>query len=302
MIFREQYQAALTIKSTASPEAVPDTAYFAGTFYELLDATANQLPTVLSGGNIEVGETTALSFQPLDCRMLFYVQEGSGTLRLSSGKDYALLPDTLFYLNCSKQPFSLTVDQGPLRMITFSLGGNLFNIYESLVPFQTFALAQIDQFSAIRRNLEQLLAGSASAVLENKLRDSSLLSAILTELFIQAFHLENEEAGCAPYLRELKHYLDNHMTSNIRLNDLEQRCHRSKYRICREFSAAFGLPPLKYLNKKRMEAAENLLLSTRKKVQEIALETGYENTNHFINLFKKEYGSTPQAYREAHQH
>lgn len=137
--------------------------------------------------------------------------------------------------------------------------------------------------------------------MENKLRDSSLITAILTDLFIDAFHLENEETACAPYLKELRHYIDNHLTSHIRLSDLEKHCHMSKYRICHEFSDAFGLPPLKYLNKKRMEAAENLLLSTQKKVHEIALETGFENTNHFINLFKKEYGSTPQAYREAHQ-
>lgn len=123
----------------------------------------------------------------------------------------------------------------------------------------------------------------------------------MTKLFVTEFHLENEDTICAPYLRDLKHYIDNHLKSHIRLADLEVRCHMSKYRICHEFSAAFGLPPLKYLNKKRMEAAENLLLSTQKKVHEIALETGFENTNHFINLFKKEYGSTPQVYREAHQ-
>lgn len=301
MTFREQYQTALTVKSAASSESVPDAAYFAGTFYDLLDATAGQLPTVYSGGSVEIGERLALSFQPFSCRMLFYIQEGCGTFRLSSGKDCALSPDTLLYLDCSVQSFSLTSGDHPLRMIAFSLGGGLFNVYESLVPFHTFLLARIDRFSPIRKNLEQLLAGSAGAAPENKLRDSNLITAILTDLFIRAFHLEGEEKACAPYLRELRHYIDNHLTSHIRLDDLEQRCHMSKYRICHEFSDAFGLPPLKYLNKKRMEAAENLLLSTQKKIHEIALETGYENTNHFINLFKKEYGSTPQAYREAHR-
>lgn len=301
MTFREQYRAALTVKSAASPETTPDAAYFAGTFYELSETAADRLPAVLSGGRIEIGETLALSFRPLDCRMLFYIQEGSGTFRLSSGKAHALFPDMLLYLDCSRQPFSLTSDQCPLRMIAFSLGGELFSVYESLVPFHTFLLARIDRFSPIRRNLEQLLAGSAGAALENKFRDSGLICAILSELFIQTFHPESGEDACAPYLRELKHYIDNHLTSPVRLVDLERRFHMSKYRICREFSAAFGLPPLKYLNKKRMEAAENLLLSTRKKVHEIALEMGFENTNHFINLFKKEYGSTPQAYREAHQ-
>ncbi len=81
------------------------------------------------------------------------------------------------------------------------------------------------------------------------------------------------------------------------MEELEEQYHISKYRICREFSAAFGLPPLKYLNKRRIEAAQNLLLSGDKRIHEIAADVGYENTNHFINLFKKETGLTPLVYR-----
>ena len=300
MTFKEQYEAALIVKTTASPENIPDTAYFAGTFYELLESTADSLPTVLCGGSIEIDETLTLLVKPLDCRMLLYIQEGSGTILLP-GMDHALSSGSLLYLDRRNLSFSLTASQHPCRLVVFSLGGGLFNVYESLVPFRTFLLVQTDPYSPVSRNIRQLLAGSAGPALENKLRDSSLITAILTELFVNAFHLENENETCAPYLIELRHYIDNHLTSHIRLDDLEQRCHMSKYRICHDFSAAFGLPPLKYLNKKRMEAAENLLLSTRKKIHEIALETGFENTNHFINLFKKEYGSTPQTYREAHQ-
>lgn len=47
-----------------------------------------------------------------------------------------------------------------------------------------------------------------------------------------------------------------------------------------------------------MEIAKNLLLSTDKHIHEIASELGYENTNHFINLFKKETGLTPMVYRD----
>lgn len=138
MTFREQYRAALTVKSAASPETTPDAAYFAGTFYELSETAADRLPAVLSGDRIEIGETLALSFRPLDCRMLFYIQEGSGTFRLSSGKAHALFPDMLLYLDCSRQPFSLTSDQCPLRMIAFSLGGGFLafmSLWFPSIPF-----------------------------------------------------------------------------------------------------------------------------------------------------------------------
>lgn len=300
MTFKEQYEAALTVKASASPETIPDAAYFAGTFYDLLESTADTLPTVLCGGRIEIGETFSLFFQPLDCRLLLYTQEGSGTLLLPD-RSCTLTPGSLLYLNRRELSFSLTAGRHPWRVAAFSLMGDLFDVCESLIPFRAFLLTQADSCSPVLRDLNLLLAGSTGAALANKLRDSSLLSSILTELFIKEYHLEDEEISCAPYLRELRHYIDNHLACPIRLVDLEQRCHMSKYRICREFSTVFGLPPLKYINRKRLEAAESLLLSTQKKVRDIALETGFENTSHFINLFKREYGSTPQAYREAHQ-
>ncbi len=300
MTFREQYEAALTVKAASPDTAIPNAAYFAGVFYELLDSAAGRLPTILCGGNVEMDDAFTLSFQPLNCRMLIYTQEGAGIFRLS-GRDYALQSGSLLYLDCRELSFALITEQRPWCVIVFSLEGELFDVHESLVPFHRFALVQTDLYSPVLRDLKQLLAGGSGAVLENKLRDASLITAILTELFVNAFHLQSENINCPPYLRELRHYIDNHLTSQIRLGDLELQYHMSKYRICHEFSEAFGLPPHKYLNKKRLEAAENLLLSTRKKVHEIALETGFENTNHFIHLFKREYGSTPQAYREAHQ-
>lgn len=152
MTFREQYQTALTVKSAASSESVPDAAYFAGTFYDLLDATAGQLPTVYSGGSVEIGERLALSFQPFSCRMLFYIQEGSGTFRLSSGKDCALSPDTLLYLDCSVQSFSLTSGDHPLHMIAFSLGGGFLtftSLWFPFIPFSSPALTGFLRFGKI---------------------------------------------------------------------------------------------------------------------------------------------------------
>lgn len=302
MTFREQYEAALTVRSDSSSGSIP-AAYFAGSFYEQQRDCVNRIPTIFCGGSIRIREALTLSYQPLDCHMLLYTPEGSGTL-LIEGQRHMLDVGSLLYLDCGRGPFSLISAQHPWRYITFSLSGRALSVYESLAGFDTFLLAPIDSRSSIPRNVKQLLTGNGNAALTEKLRDAGLITTILTEFFSGALAPPSPEEGqqkYAPYLRELKHYIDNHLNCPLRLEDLERQCHVSKYRICHEFSSAFGLPPIKYLNKKRMETAENLLLSTEKKIHEIALETGFENTNHFIHLFKKEYGSTPQAYREAHQ-
>lgn len=303
MTFREQYENALTVKTDAPPENTPAAAYFAGIFYEQQTDCADRIPTVLCGGSIKVNEALTLSYTPLNCRMLLYTQEGAGTLLLK-GQRYPLKNGTLLYLDCREISFSLLSDLSPWRFIIFSLGGGLFPVYESFLSFDTCLLAQVERHSSVLRNLKQLLAGETGPSLPDKLRDAGLITAILTELFAETLDSsspEDRQKKYAPYLWELKHYMDNHLDRPLKLEDLERHCHMSKYRICHEFSAAFGLPPIKYMNKKRMEAAENLLLSTDKKVHEVALQTGFENTNHFIHLFKKEYGATPQAYREAHQ-
>ncbi len=300
MTFARQYEQALTVKTASGRESIPMPQYFAGDFYELHDAAACRLPTVLSGGTVEVPVPCSLDFKPLDCRMLLYTETGSGAFAMH-GSSHALQTGSLLYLNCLDSSFSLSPAQLPWRFICFSLEGGLFNVYESLVPFKSFTIVGLDDYAPILRDLKKLLAGSHSGALANKLSDASLLTSIMSGLFTAAYDLKTDMEKCPPYLSELKRLLDNSFMEPFRLDDLEKRYHMSKYRICHDFSTAFGTPPLRYLNKKRLETAANLLFTTDKKVHEIALAVGYENTNHFINLFKKEYGATPQAYREAHQ-
>ena len=301
MTFREQYENTLTVTMNAPSENIP-ASYFAGVFYQQLETCAQQIPTIFSGGSVKVSEALTLSYTPLNCRMFLYTQEGAGALVLE-GQRYTLEAGTLLYLDRRDLSFSLQPGLFPWCFITFSFGGGLFPVYESLAALDTFVLAKIERQSSIPRNLKLLLAGEAGTALPGKLRDAGLITDILTELFagtLNAEYPEDRQQKCAPYLRELKHYIDHNLERPLKLEDLEKHCHMSKFRICHEFSAVFGMPPIRYLNRKRMEAAENLLLSTEKKVHEIALEIGCENTNHFIHLFKKEYGATPQAYRKAH--
>lgn len=300
MSFDLSFQKALTLQSDSQSDFLPESAYFAGSFYAPCESAADRLPAVLSGGSIEIPTELTLSFQPLDCRMLLYTKEGAGSLSIH-GSHHELAPGSLLYLDCSSVPFSLKTERPPWHYIVFSLRGGLFPVYESFVPFETFLLTQPEAHAPILRNIWQLLSGDTDGDLRNKLRDAGSITAIMTDLFLEALPAKQPSKEHAPYLLELRHYLDHCYREPLRLAELETRFHMSKYHICRSFSAAFGMPPLKYLNKKRLEAAETLLFSTDKKIHEIALAVGYENTNHFIGLFKKEYGTTPQAYREAHQ-
>lgn len=272
--------------------------FFIGTPYMILEETEDKLLTILSGGTVEVQEEFNLSMQPFECRMLLYTKKGCGTLRLPK-KTYQLESESLLYLDCSISPgWEIEMSDSGWQYTVFFIQGEQLPYYESLVPFSQAVLITVSSYSIILPGLEKLLQHGNSATLRNKLVDASVLSNIITELWIEAFHMETPERKCPSYLIEIRQSLDTFFMNPLRLDDLENKYHISKYRICREFSSVFGIPPLKYLNKRRMEIAKNLLLSTDKHIHEIASELGYENTNHFINLFKKETGLTPLVYRD----
>ncbi|RRD94334.1 response regulator [Clostridiales bacterium COT073_COT-073] len=63
----------------------------------------------------------------------------------------------------------------------------------------------------------------------------------------------------------------------------------------------YGVPFQDYINRKRMEKAKLLLLSTTMKNYEIAEQIGIEDVNYFITKFKKTWGITPKQYRQGLQ-
>ena len=124
-------------------------------------------------------------------------------------------------------------------------------------------------------------------------RISKWFNDILTELCV---FIENssKKMDCVPsYLLSVKNQMDKNYAEPLSLDDLEATYRISRYRICREFSFHFGESPMRYLNSRRIDAAKRLLLTTDLSVHEVGSQVGIENTNHFINLFKKDTGTTP---------
>ena len=271
---------------------------FLGRPYSILEETEQDFLTIRSGGIVEAREQYSYFLSAFPCRMLLYTREGGGVLCAGEGI-YKLEEGTLLYFDCNAFPKWEITMTGPLwKYNVFFLTGSRLSSYEKLTTGTEPLLVRVDPYSVILPCLEKLLSLTDGGTLHDKLTDDILLNRILTEVWINALSLTASQKDCPSYLLEIKQSMDTYFMNNFSLQDLEARYHVSKYRICKEFSAAFGVSPLKYLNKRRLEAATNLLLSTDKRVHEISLEVGFETTNHFINLFKRETGMTPQAYRE----
>jgi AraC-like DNA-binding protein len=85
----------------------------------------------------------------------------------------------------------------------------------------------------------------------------------------------------------------------LTLEELADCAGISRYHFCRTFHAKTGLQPMQYLRKIRIEKASALLSQTRKTVETVARETGFDNSNYFIRVFKLLVGMTPNEYRQS---
>ena len=64
--------------------------------------------------------------------------------------------------------------------------------------------------------------------------------------------------------------------------------------IKRETNSTFA----ELLNKQRIKAAQQLLLSTTESIEDICYEVGYSNVGYFYKVFRKLCGKSPKAYRQ----
>ncbi len=82
---------------------------------------------------------------------------------------------------------------------------------------------------------------------------------------------------------------------HITVSQAADRMGYSRYYFCRWFKSISGVTYLEYLTQVRIREAA-AMLTRGYSVDEVSHRCGYENTPHFIRLFKRTYQCTPLQY------
>lgn len=64
------------------------------------------------------------------------------------------------------------------------------------------------------------------------------------------------------------------------------------------FQLTYGVPPIQYINKLKLERASELLNSNMYSVSDVMTMSGFENESYFCRAFKKAYGKAPVLYKK----
>jgi AraC-like DNA-binding protein len=82
------------------------------------------------------------------------------------------------------------------------------------------------------------------------------------------------------------------------VDEIAGRVGLSRSAFVERFSAAVGLPPMKYLTQSRLDLARQLLLDRRQAVAQVAAKVGYEAEEAFNRAFKRAFGLPPAKWRD----
>jgi two-component system response regulator YesN len=104
----------------------------------------------------------------------------------------------------------------------------------------------------------------------------------------------------AALLLQAKKYIGANLSdANLSLNEVAAQVNFSPNHFSAVFSNECGETFRDYLTRCRLENAKKLLRTTPQKCSEIAFLCGYNDPHYFSLIFRKNYGVTPQQYRES---
>lgn len=143
--------------------------------------------------------------------------------------------------------------------------------------------------------------------------DAPLSEASIYAKFIEIFVLIGR--SCSPNVRNSNNsinkqhehtalflhicgYINEHCSEDLTLDDIANLSGFSKYHFSRLFKQFTNVSFYRYLSKKRIESAENLLMDKEITITEIALRCGFSNLSSFIRMFKIIKNCTPTEFKD----
>lgn len=103
-------------------------------------------------------------------------------------------------------------------------------------------------------------------------------------------------------IEEIIDYIESNLDSRLSLDEIAKNAGYSKFHLNRMFSDRVGHTVYKYIQMRRLTAAAEKLVYTKRPIIDIAYEANYGSQQSFTLAFHGLYDCTPQEYRMRNVH
>lgn len=246
---------------------------------------------------------------------LYYVTEGSAQIELPDGI-YTLSPKHMYfipaftihtnicksnfvhyYLHIYKDHYSdndwLDHWKFPVEIEATDLDLALFKRLCEINPHMTLQKSDPTTYDNNPTLMQNLIKNRQRAFCD-KVESRGIVFQLLSRFFKQGqSKIEMEDNRIAKTVL----YIRKHLNEAIELEKLAEISCLSKDHFIRLFKKELGTTPLQYINQKKIEKAQLLLITEELAVKEIAFQLAFDDYSYFNRLLKKTTGVTPQEYR-----
>lgn len=143
---------------------------------------------------------------------------------------------------------------------------------------------------------QQLSKDSSDLQYELSVKYPSVIYTLLKYIYQDHTHITDDQQTLTQGIIRSAEYMHTHYDQVITRKQLAEIAGVSPWYYSRKFSERYGKPPLDYLASFRMYRAQEQLIVTQTNSQEIAKQSGFEDTHYFSRRFKQVVGVSPSLY------
>ncbi len=147
-----------------------------------------------------------------------------------------------------------------------------------------------DNSTELMKNMALQTASPIARAAENQAIIHLLMSRFLAEASNKIPQVEKR-------LLRVLDYIDENIHHPIAIEQLANLIFISKDHLIRLFKKHMNATPVHYINQKKIEKAQLMMLIDEDNIQQLCFKLGFENISYFNRLFKKFTGETPMSYK-----
>ncbi|KQX68321.1 helix-turn-helix domain-containing protein [Paenibacillus sp. Root444D2] len=232
--------------------------------------------------------------------VLYFFLEGEGWLKINN-IEYYPVPGELFLVPAGTRISCSTSETHPFLTywchFTATVGEN--NLFDLLITPHSIAMRNDE---TIKKQFQELITQHESDGLAAPFIVKSLLFHMMSR-FIERSTVDPLQTASIPSVHKLYivlQYIEKHLTEQMTVEMLSQLVHFHPKYFLHYFKSMLGVSPIVYINKKRMQKANKLLLHSDMTIAEIAEQLGMQ-TPYLSRMFKKFTGFSPIEFRQQHR-
>ncbi|MDR0414160.1 MAG: AraC family transcriptional regulator [Prevotellaceae bacterium] len=147
-----------------------------------------------------------------------------------------------------------------------------------------------DNAPSISQSIAQNSSKPAHVIVESQGILVQLMARFLRQAAEKSEHKD-------PRINKSLQYIHENTGRDVSVAQLASASCITEDHFIRIFKKVMHLTPLQYVNRKKIERAQLLLLTTDMPVRDVAFELSIDNVSYFNRLFKQHTGATPGSYR-----